>query len=253
MTGALSRRRVFSFLGIGAIAGVGGCAHAVAAVSADLVATTPSPGPVTVRVGQRLRLHMFQTGWVAVKEEHKAFAGPAALRFPAIMASRSWTDWLPVTAFVIEHPDGLFVVDTGETADIMHPDYAACDPATGMFYRRNLRFSLGAQDELGPQMQRAGLDPDRVEKVIMTHLHSDHMGGHAPLSACIVLGAGSGVSRTYRSTFVPDPIEPEHSSRLDNRRACGGIRCERSGDPGWSDFDRSDAGARPGASIGHRS
>ena len=60
---------------------------------------------------------------------------------------------------------------------MLDPDYAACDPGTGLFYRRNLQFSLGSEDELGPQMRRAGLDPDRVVTVIMTHLHSDHMGG----------------------------------------------------------------------------
>ncbi|MEL6324100.1 MAG: MBL fold metallo-hydrolase [Pseudomonadota bacterium] len=101
---------------------------------------------------------------------------------------------MPITAFVIEHPEGLFVVDTGETARILNPEYAACDPGTGIFYRRNLQFSLGPDDELGPQMRRAGLDPDRVVNVIMTHLHSDHMGGmrHFPRAEFLVSEAASG-------------------------------------------------------------
>lgn len=177
MENLMSRRRLFCIAGLGAVAAVGGCAFGMARPVASLSPAAPSPRPVTAQVGRRIRLHMFQTGWVAVKEEHKAFAGPAAMRFPAILASQSWTEWLPITAFVIEHPEGLYVVDTGETAQILQPDYAACDPGTGMFYRRNLQFSLGEADELGPQMRRAGLDPRTVSKVIMTHLHSDHMGG----------------------------------------------------------------------------
>lgn len=190
----VTRRGALSFAGLGALAVVGGCAYSIARPVAALATPSSSPGPVTGQLGRRLRIHMFQTGWVAVKEEHKAFSGPASLRIPAILASQSWTEWLPVTAFVIEHPEGLFVVDTGETARMLDPSYAACDPGTGMFYRRNLQFSLGEEDELGPQMRRAGLDPDRVVNVIMTHLHSDHMGGmrHFPGAEFLVSEAASG-------------------------------------------------------------
>ena len=194
MVRKMTRRRFLSFAGLGALAAVGGCAYSVVRPVAALPTPAPSPGPVTGQVGRRVRIHMFQTGWVAVKEEHKAFSGPSSLRIPAILASQSWTEWLPVTAFVIEHPEGLFVVDTGETAQMMDPEYASCDYGTGMFYRRNLQFSLGPEDELGPQMRRAGLDPDRVAKVIMTHLHSDHMGGmrHFHRAEFLVSEAASG-------------------------------------------------------------
>jgi glyoxylase-like metal-dependent hydrolase (beta-lactamase superfamily II) len=120
---------------------------------------------------------MIQTGWVAVKSEHRAFSGPAALRLPAIMASQSWTEWMPVTAFVIEHPEGPIAVDTGETAKIADPDYTACDGVTGMFYGRNLQFNVPEDEEIGAQLSNFGLPPERVGKVVMTHLHSDHMGG----------------------------------------------------------------------------
>lgn len=193
MVRKVTRRKLFSFLGLGALAVVGGCAYSVARPVAALATPSSSPGPVTVQLGRRIRIHMFQTGWVAVKEEHKAFSGPASLRIPAILASQSWTEWLPVTAFVIEHPEGLFVVDTGETARMLDHGYAACDPGTGMFYRRNLQFSLSEKDELGPQMRRGGLHPDRVVNVIMTHLHSDHMGGmrHFPGAEFLVSEAAS--------------------------------------------------------------
>jgi len=77
---------------------------------------------------------------------------------------------------------------------MLDPDCAACDPGTGIFYRRILQFSLGPEDELGPQMRRAGLDPDRVVNVIMTHLHSDHMGAlrHFPRAEFLMSEAASG-------------------------------------------------------------
>lgn len=137
-----------------------------------------SPDPISVQLGAGIRLTMFQTGWVAVKKPHLEFSGPPALRIPAIVSSVSWTDWLPITAFVIEHPEGVFVVDTGEAMPIISdPNYPACDSGTGFFYRHNLRFTLNQADEIGLQMRRLGLDPSSIDKVIMTHLHSDHMGG----------------------------------------------------------------------------
>lgn len=137
-----------------------------------------SPDPISVQLGSAIRLTMFQTGWVAVKKQHREFSGPSALRIPAIITSLSWTEWLPITAFLIEHPEGVFLVDTGETTQMVsNPEYPACDAGSRFFYRHNLRFILQGTDEIGPQMLRFGIVPSSVDKVIMTHLHSDHMGG----------------------------------------------------------------------------
>ncbi len=177
MSFEISRRRVLGMGTIGAGASLAGCGVLMSEGSSKLQPPLPSPGPVTMRIGRGMKLHMFQTGWVAVKQEHRAFNGPAVLRLPAILASRTWTEWMPITAFVIEHPEGMIVVDKGETARSTELGYAACDAITGMFYRNNLRFALQSSDEIGPQMERAGLAPERVTRVVMTHLHSDHMGG----------------------------------------------------------------------------
>ena len=178
-----SRRKVLGYgaLGLG-VAAVGGCTYMITRPVPALAAAPASPPPVSVQLSRRLKLHMIQTGWVAVKREHRAFAGPTSLRLPAIMASQTWTEWMPITAFVIEHPDGAIVVDTGETAQVADPDYTACDAVTGMFYRRNLQFSLAPSEEIGLQMTSLGLPPEQIERVVMTHLHSDHMGGMSAFS-----------------------------------------------------------------------
>lgn len=147
-------------------------------LSRQTPSTPTNPPPVSVQIDAAIRLTMFQTGWVSVKRPHLEYKGPAALRLPAIVASTTWTEWLPITAFVLQHPEGIVVVDTGESARMLtQPDYPACDSGSRFFYRRNLRFLLDEADELGPQMQRHGLDPASVDTVVMTHLHSDHMGG----------------------------------------------------------------------------
>ena len=154
----------------------------------DPNAAPPNPAPVTVRLPAGPTVHILQTGWVSVKRPHRAFGGVDALALPAILASNAWTPWLPVTATVIEHPEGIVVVDTGETARIAEPDYTACDAITGWFYGANLRFAVRRQDEIDPQMERIGLDPRDVASVVMTHLHSDHVGGmgHFPNARFLV-------------------------------------------------------------------
>lgn len=178
MSSGWSRRKMLGYGALGAgLAAVGGCAYLITRPVQALAGAPASPAPVSAQISSRIRLHMIQTGWVAVKKEHRAFSSPAGLRLPAIMASQNWTEWMPVTAYLIEHPEGLIAVDTGETARISDPDYTACDGVTGMFYGRNLQFDVRRDEEMGAQLIRAGISPERVEKVVMTHLHSDHMGG----------------------------------------------------------------------------
>ncbi|MEM9605228.1 MAG: N-acyl homoserine lactonase family protein [Pseudomonadota bacterium] len=224
MTKPLSRRRVLTLSTLGVAATLGGCASTAPLADDAGAGAVASPGPVSVRIGRRLRLHMFQTGWVAVKEPHRAYAGPSSLRFPRIFLSRTWTEWLPVTAFVIEHPQGLFVVDTGETARILDPDYAACDAMTGLIYRRNLRFALSGEDEIGPQMRRAGLSPGNVDTVVMTHLHSDHMGGmrHFPQATFLVGEAAIGGHNGALMCRIPASATLQPVKHTDN--AIGAFR-----------------------------
>ncbi len=178
MSGAMSRRKVLGYgvLGLGSSA-VAGCAYMLARPVRALAAATASPPPVSLQISRRIKLTMIQTGWVAVKREHRAYSGPESLRIPTIMASQNWTEWMPVTAYIIEHPEGIIAVDTGKTAKIADPDYAACDSVTGFFYSHNLQFSVTQADEIGTQLASLSITQERVGKVVMTHLHSDHMGG----------------------------------------------------------------------------
>ena len=174
------RRRtlVSGALALGAAAAVGGCVTRQRSAIASLPDAPPNPATRSFDLASGLRLHAIQTGWVAVKQPHRSFDGPDALALPAIVASAAWTGWMPVRAWMIEHPDGTIVVDTGETARMVDdPDYAACDAASGWFYGSKLRFALRPDDEIGPQLGSLGIDPASVRTVAMTHLHSDHMGG----------------------------------------------------------------------------
>lgn len=79
----------------------------------------------------------------------------------------------PVPVFVIEHPRGLVVVDSG-----LHPDLATDTSRLGRL-RAVFRPHVPADGSgaVGPILRAAGFDPDAVVDVVLTHLHFDHAGG----------------------------------------------------------------------------
>lgn len=140
----------------------------------------PQPvAPVTVMTASGVRVHGVQTGWIEVKTAHYRLRGPAALRLPSIVLDKSWTEPKPMLSWVLEHPEGLIVIDTGERAGARDlGTYVACaDPVNRAIITRNFRVSVSPESELGPQLVRLGLAPDEVRWVVQTHLHFDHADG----------------------------------------------------------------------------
>ena len=76
-------------------------------------------------------------------------------------------------AYAVRHPEaGTILIDTG-----LHPDASTnlrkdFGPAMALFFR-------GIKPPARPyldQLRDLGIEPDAVERVIMTHLHVDHTG-----------------------------------------------------------------------------
>jgi glyoxylase-like metal-dependent hydrolase (beta-lactamase superfamily II) len=116
-----------------------------------------------------------------------------------------WSDWLPIYAWLIEHPEGAIMVDTGETARTAQPGYF---PRWHPYYRHGVQFDVSPEDEIGPQLENHWLSPTDVRKVVMTHLHTDHAGGlhHVPHGEVLIerqaFAAARGLLGRVRG-FVP--------------------------------------------------
>ena len=91
-----------------------------------------------------------------------------------MLFDEEWTDWLPIYAWVIEHEEGIIVVDTGETSRVHERGY---HPSWHPFYRRASRFSVHPDEEIGFQLRNLGIGARDVKQVVLTHLHTDHAGG----------------------------------------------------------------------------
>jgi len=85
--------------------------------------------------------------------------------------------------FLVHHPAGLCLFDTGQTALAAAAGY---HPRWHPFLRL-ARFELEAEDEIGAQLVRSGIDPGDVRWVVLSHLHTDHVGGVGSFSRAEVI------------------------------------------------------------------
>ena len=132
-----------------------------------------------------MKISALQTGTVAVKEVQREGHGRGPARILNILRAKQWTDPLPIYVWVVEHPEGTIVIDTGETARVMEPGYF---PRWQPYFRLAVRFAVRPDQEVGPQLESLGLAPAAVRWVVITHLHTDHAGGlaHFPNAEILV-------------------------------------------------------------------
>lgn len=139
----------------------------------------------SVEQGAKIRIQAIQTGRVRVRTRQVEGSGSGTTRLMSTMLDRNWSPWLPIHAWLIEHPEGLIVVDTGETARTAEPGYF---PWWHPYYRLGVDFDVAPDQEIGPQLRSRGIEPADVHTVVMTHLHTDHAGGlgHFPNSEILI-------------------------------------------------------------------
>ncbi len=81
---------------------------------------------------------------------------------------------LPIPSYLIEHPKGTVLYDTG-----MHP-VLQTDPVERLGERtaRLFKFHYGKGDEVSAKLEQIDRDPGKITHVVNSHLHFDHSGGN---------------------------------------------------------------------------
>jgi glyoxylase-like metal-dependent hydrolase (beta-lactamase superfamily II) len=168
-----------------------------------------------------MKVHAIQTGFVRIKTAQVEGRGHGLSRRLAIFTDPNWTDWVPTYAWLIDHPEGAIVVDTGqgahlrETGKSLHP-----------YVRWEVAFRIEPEQEIGPQLRALGVGSRDVKRVVLTHLHMDHDGGlaHFPDAEILVapgeLEIARGVAGRLRgylpqrwpAWFDPAPLPLERES-----------------------------------------
>jgi N-acyl homoserine lactone hydrolase len=131
-----------------------------------------------------VKIHAIQTGSVQIKTAQRVRKPGGIIR---ILTDSQWTEWLPIYTWVIDHPEGIIVVDTGETSRSSQPGYF---PRWHPYYRSSVRMNVEPEQEIGPQLKNLGIYARDVKILVLTHLHTDHAGGlhHFPDSKILVSG-----------------------------------------------------------------
>jgi glyoxylase-like metal-dependent hydrolase (beta-lactamase superfamily II) len=119
-------------------------------------------------------IHSISTGHVRVHAGQLRGRGTGGMRLLNALRDWEWTTALPIHAWVIEHPEGLILVDTGEVHEASDPRHF---PAANPYLRWATRFDVTESDDIGQQLGALGLSAEHVRWVVLTHLHTDHAGG----------------------------------------------------------------------------
>ncbi|GAB2566579.1 N-acyl homoserine lactonase QqlR [Spirosoma areae] len=128
--------------------------------------------------GQPVKIHAISTGSVAVTQAFRRAKGGELFRKANILLDSHFTEFMPIWVWVIEHPEGVLVIDTGETSDVLRPDYFDQVGVLNRFVNKKaFRFEIKREQEIDRQLAQLGITPDRIRRVVMTHLHLDHTDG----------------------------------------------------------------------------
>ena len=119
-----------------------------------------------------------------------------------------WT--VPVTSFLVSHPSGKLLFDTGVHCQ------ARLDPLARLGAERMKRLAVKSQagDDVVAQLATLGLTPDDIRFVANSHLHFDHCGGNEFFPRATFLVQRPELESARRPGFVPgyspSPLDFDH-------------------------------------------
>ncbi|KAJ5707925.1 hypothetical protein N7488_007726 [Penicillium malachiteum] len=96
------------------------------------------------------------------------------------LCDRGWTDSLPVGVFLIRHPEGLFLYDTGQSPCCNNAGYF---PRVALFNSLLSQFTITDEDGILEQLHKQNIKATDLKGVILSHLHNDNAGGLEDLLA----------------------------------------------------------------------
>ncbi len=123
---------------------------------------------------------------------------------------------LPIPSYLIEHPKGTALFDTGMHPDCQHDPVARVgDRVAGLF-----AFDYHPGEEIAARLTALGRDPATIDLIINSHFHFDHCGGNAQIPNATMIvqrrewDAGMDPDRAARVGFDPRDFDLGHKLRL---------------------------------------
>ena len=130
----------------------------------------------------KIKVHVLRTGEVRVSP-YLPFGGDncSIIKASGITTPKDKWIWLPVFSFLIEHPRGLFLFDTGWHRD-MSPngvfDKQAQVKSLGSWFLYQINQGrIAAGEAINEQLASMGIATSRLDYVLISHLDCDHANG----------------------------------------------------------------------------
>lgn len=124
------------------------------------------------------------------------------------------TQSFPVPSWLIEHPQGLVLFDTG-----MHIDLQTSVDRIGATTAETITPHFAPGEELTARLASRGIDPGDISRIVVSHLHFDHVGGNQeiPDARVIVQEAewASGHDQRMIDYGVYNPADYDHGHDIE--------------------------------------
>jgi len=128
-----------------------------------------------------VKIHILNTGKVKVSPFLPYGGNCGIIKASGLIVPRKRWLWLPVLSFLIEHPSGLILVDTGWHRDVcpngVYDRHAQLKYLGNWllchFHQANVRKKAAVSEQLAA----LGIQPSDLDYVILTHLDGDQANG----------------------------------------------------------------------------
>ena len=122
---------------------------------------------------QKIKIHILHTGLVKVDRAlpfHGEYSNPLA--FTGLFRSEKNQVILPVSSYLIEHPHGLILIDTGWNKLVRQSNWKELGPQVQI----NTGY-LPMGWSVDERLAALGYKPSDIDYLLLSHLHCDHVSG----------------------------------------------------------------------------
>ncbi|MEO1437802.1 MAG: N-acyl homoserine lactonase family protein [Bacteroidota bacterium] len=162
--------------------------------------------------GKPVQIWAFCCGQVRLKQKAFEVKWPGLLSTLAAFPSKRFTDWMPIWCFAIDHPEGRFLIDTGDTNKVNDPAYyGQLKGLVHHYLTKQMGIQITREQEIDAQLKTIGWTSASIDKVFMTHLHVDHIGGlhHFPTPNIHVHRIEQEQPHSVFPALLPDDFHPQ--------------------------------------------
>lgn len=114
---------------------------------------------------EKVKLYAMTCGWITMP-------------YGFFMAGETGNLAIPIPCYLIQHPKGTVLFDTGLELPLQSQDPEVVKNALGVFADiTTVQFVPG--EDIASRLEAFGVDPNKINFIINSHLHFDHCGGNA--------------------------------------------------------------------------